>query len=262
MTTAQTSGRNDPDDPAGAGPGPAERSPAPPGPDRTPVPSWGTGVAAGGFLAGLILAGWAVALWDASTGARRRTYGTDVVGLIGLWLGMLGAVAVFTRFRGRRPLAASLGLRFRPRDIPLGLGCGLGSQFLLVPVLYLPLRAVSPHIYRDLGRPAESLTRRAHGPGFAILAVLVVVGAPVVEELFFRGLLQRSLAGWVGPGPAIGMAAVSFGLAHGEAVQLVALIAFGVVLGLLAQRSGRLGPGIVAHAAFNGATIAVIALSR
>ncbi|HMC42582.1 MAG TPA: CPBP family intramembrane glutamic endopeptidase, partial [Acidimicrobiales bacterium] len=84
----------------------------------------------------------------------------------------------------------------------------------------------------------------------------------LVEELFFRGLLQRSLAGWLGPGPAIGVAALGFGLAHGEAVQLLALVAFGVVLGVLAQRSGRLGPGIVAHAAFNGATIAVIALGR
>jgi len=65
--------------------------------------------------------------------------------------------------RGRRPLAATLGLRFKPSDVPVGVGCGLASQFLLVPLLYLPLRAVNSHIYRDLGKPAESLTRRAHG---------------------------------------------------------------------------------------------------
>jgi membrane protease YdiL (CAAX protease family) len=216
----------------------------------------------GGFMVGLILAGWAISVWDAATGTHGRSYGADIVGLLGLWVGMLGAVVVFTRVRGRRPLAATFGLRFRPRDVPIGVACGLGSQFVLVPLLYLPLRAVSPHIYRELGKPAESLTRRAHGPGFAILAVLVVAGAPLVEELFFRGLLQRSLAGWLGPGPAIGLAALGFGLAHGEAVQLVALVAFGVVLGVLAERSGRLGPGIVAHAAFNGATMAVIALGR
>jgi len=270
VSTAPTPGRDDRDE------GPrVRRTPAPPAEpelvgrapsdqagDEGRVPRWGAGVAVGGFLVGLILAGWAIALWDAASGVNRRSYGADVVGLIGLWIGMLGAVVVFTRVRGRRPLAATLGLRFKPSDVPVGVGCGLASQFLLVPLLYLPLRAVNSHIYRDLGKPAESLTRRAHGPGFVVLSVLVIVGAPVVEELFFRGLLQRSLAGWLGPGPAIGAAALGFGLAHGEAVQLLALVAFGVVLGVLAQRSGRLGPGIVAHAAFNGATIAVIALGR
>ena len=264
MTTAQRPGREGPDERAGreAATGEGGEAGEAPGSDQGRLPAWGTGVAAAGFLIGLILAGWGIALWDAATGVDRRTFGADVVGLIGLWVGMLGAVFAFTRLRGRRAMVPTFGLRFRLRDVPLGIGCGLGSQFLLIPLLYLPLRAISPHIYKDLGKPAESLTRRAHGPGFIVLAVLVVAGAPLVEELFFRGLLQRSLAGWVGPAPAIGIAAFSFGVAHGEAVQLVALVAFGVVLGLLAERSGRLGPGIVAHAAFNGATIAVIALSR
>jgi membrane protease YdiL (CAAX protease family) len=34
------------------------------------------------------------------------------------------------------------------------------------------------------------------------------------------------------------------------------------VVGLLAWRTGRLGPGIVAHMTFNGITVIAIALSR
>jgi membrane protease YdiL (CAAX protease family) len=49
--------------------------------------------------------------------------------------------------------------------------------------------------------------------------------------------------------------AVAFGLAHFELLQLAALILFGLVLALLAERTGRLGPGIVAHATFNAATV-------
>jgi membrane protease YdiL (CAAX protease family) len=68
-------------------------------------------------------------------------------------------------------------------------------------------------------------------------------------------LLQRSLARRFGPVVAVLGSAVAFGLAHFELLQLAALILFGVVLALLAERTGRLGPGIVAHATFNAATV-------
>jgi CAAX protease family protein len=146
--------------------------------------------------------------------------------------------------------------------VPVGIAAGLASQFVMVPVLYLPFRLFDPSVYHRLGNPAKSLTSSAHGIGFGVLTVLVVVGSPVVEEVFFRGLLQGSMLGLTGPVPAVAISAIAFGLAHGEAVQLLALVAFGVVLGILAQRSGRLGPGMVAHATFNAATIAVLAFSR
>jgi membrane protease YdiL (CAAX protease family) len=56
----------------------------------------------------------------------------------------------------------------------------------------------------------------------------------------------------------VGLTAVCFGLAHFEALQLIGLVGFGVVLGSLAWRTGRLGPGIVAHAAFNAVTFVAL----
>ena len=58
------------------------------------------------------------------------------------------------------------------------------------------------------------------------------------------------------------ISAVAFGLAHYELVQLPALIVLGLVLGWLAVRTGRLGPSIWAHAAFNGLAILAVALQR
>jgi membrane protease YdiL (CAAX protease family) len=83
-----------------------------------------------------------------------------------------------------------------------------------------------------------------------------------VEELFFRGLVQRAVARRFGRVAAIGASAVLFGLAHFELLQLPALILFGVVLAVLADRTGRLGPGIVAHAAFNAVTVLTLTLNR
>ena len=64
------------------------------------------------------------------------------------------------------------------------------------------------------------------------------------------------------PAVAVATSSVAFGLAHFEALQLPALILFGLVLGVLAQRTGRLGPGIVAHATFNAVTVLSLTLSR
>jgi membrane protease YdiL (CAAX protease family) len=95
-----------------------------------------------------------------------------------------------------------------------------------------------------------------------MLAVVVIVGAPVVEELFFRGLVLRSLQRRFGDGWAVAGSAVAFGLAHFEPLQLPALVVLGVVLGVLALRTGRLGPGMFAHGAFNAITIIALALQR
>jgi len=90
--------------------------------------------------------------------------------------------------------------------------------------------------------------------------VLLAVGAPIVEELFFRGLLQRALLHRFGTVPSIVGSAVFFGLAHFEALQLPALVAFGIVLAVLAHRTGRLGPGMFAHGAFNAVTVLTLTL--
>ena len=96
--------------------------------------------------------------------------------------------------------------------------------------------------------------------------VATVFGAPFFEEIFFRGVILRALARlfgnwgrWVGPGLAIVISGVLFGLAHAESLQLLGLAVFGVILGMVSYRTGRLGMNMVAHAAFNGiALIAVV----
>ena len=47
--------------------------------------------------------------------------------------------------------------------------------------------------------------------------------------------------------------------AHAEPVQLAGLALFGVVLSVMAFKTGRLGPCMFAHAAFNGFAVVVVA---
>lgn len=239
--------------------------------------NWGLVVAAGGFFAGSLLSGIGVAGLVATEhlavahGRPAQTPAVVVVGLVGLWLGLIGAAVVVSRTWGRGRLAGDFGLRLVPwPDIPLGIAVGLVSQFLLIPLFYLPLHLVVPHLDRTLAQPAKDLTLHAHGAGLAVLGLFVALGAPVVEELFFRGLVLRSLdrrlsslGPRLAPVLAILLSAAVFGLAHGEGLVIGAGLAlFGVVLAVMAERLGRLGAGIVAHMTFNAATVVALAFVR
>jgi membrane protease YdiL (CAAX protease family) len=247
----------------------SHRSPA--GPDRPEGPQarWGLGEAAVSFVVGVILASLLAGVVQAAVGYRTGR-GTPVplsvnaASLIGLWLGVGGGAVWCSRRRGTGSLARDFGLRLRwPLDVGLGLVAGAGSQYVLVPLLYLPFEQVSHTLRRRLETPAKQDVAGVHGAVAVTVAfVLLALGAPLVEELFFRGLLQRALVRRFGPVPAVAGSAVVFGLAHFELLQLPALILFGVVLGVLAERTGRLGPGIVAHATFNAVTVLSLTLRR
>lgn len=239
-----------------------------------------------GLAAGFVLASVADGLFAAGRhGSRPSGYGTDVASLIGLWCG-LAAAAVVASIRHQRAergsgagdprtaprlpalLARDYGVAIRPwPDVPLGVAVGLASQYGLVWLLELPLVPFVPHLFRRLGQPAANLTGDAHGIGLVVLGVLVCFGSPLIEELYFRGLLLRAVAAKVAAlGPRLGPAAaalivgVVFGLVHFEPLQFLALAGFGVVLSALAWRTGRLGAGVVAHVAFN--TAAFISVVR
>jgi membrane protease YdiL (CAAX protease family) len=191
-----------------------------------------------------------------------------VAELVGLWIGFLGAVVLASRTRGTGRVARDMGLAMRPGDLVLGGAVGVACQLVLVPLLYLPLRAFVPHLDRRLSQPAKHLTGGFHGPELAVIGFLTVVVVPVVEELLFRGLVLRALlrlsapAGRVlGPLLAVVGTGVLFGLAHAEPLELLGLAVLGMVLAVLAWRTGRLGPSMAAHGAFNLVAIVTLAYS-
>ena len=168
---------------------------------------------------------------------------------IPLWAGLLGVPLWATTVKGNGPVR-DLGLRFRWFDVPVGLAIGAVAQFVLVPLIYWPLFKLIGH--QDVSAAARQLTDRATDPvGIFLLFVIVGVGAPVAEEIFFRGLTQRSLDRRWGAGVAVVGTAVFFALTHFEVLQFPALLAFGLMLGLIARRTGRLGMSISAHVGFN-----------
>lgn len=189
-----------------------------------------------------------------------------VCGLIGLWIGFVGAVVTASRLRGSGSVRRDMGLEVRAWDVLIGPAVGLGGQLVLLPVLYLPLEHLVPNLSNRLSQPAKHLTGGFPGADLAVIAVLTVVVVPIIEETLFRGLVLRGfLKVFSGAGRALGPAlaccatGLVFGLAHFEALQLLGLAAFGVVLSVMAYKFRRLGPCIFAHATFNLIAILVVA---
>jgi len=194
------------------------------------------------------------------------TPGLFVADEAGLWVVFVGSGFFAASYWWKASFVRLAGFTIRPVvDIPLGVAVGVACQLVLVPLLYLPFTLVDPHLTKSLSRPAESLVGIGTGAGFIVTFLILVVGAPIAEELFFRGLTFQVLKDHTaGLGPRLGAAVVVvgsgllFALAHFEPLQFLGLWAVGCVLGYLVLRTGRLGTSIVAHATFN--LVAVIAL--
>ncbi|MHB1929782.1 MAG: CPBP family glutamic-type intramembrane protease [Acidimicrobiales bacterium] len=231
-----------------------------------PPNRWGLSEALFGFAAGILVSAAATFAVEAATGYRTSSgaplpLAVTAADVGGLWAGLVAAVVLASRRGGTGRLSKDYGLALRWWDLPVGAAVGVVAQYWLVPALYLPVEAadhrLGRHIARQLGGPTLRETGAVHGPGRVVLLyLLLAVGAPVVEELFFRGLLLRGLLGRLPAAPAVLASAVLFAVAHFELLQFAGLAAFGVVLGALSWRSGRLGAGIAAHAAFNAAALA------
>ncbi len=94
----------------------------------------------------------------------------------------------------------------------------------------------------------------------ALLVCGVLLAAPLMEELFFRGFLYTQLERLRGPLFAVFGSALFFALLHLNPWHFPALLLLGLLLAVLRIVSRSLWPAIVVHAANNG--IALLVLQR
>jgi membrane protease YdiL (CAAX protease family) len=172
-------------------------------------------------------------------------YATAVAGgfTYAILLGIALAIAVGTRMRDLFALR-------RPQTK----WTWLGPIVLLVGVLVLnALLDPILHPGKEQGL-VPTRWEPSHAGAYAANAVVVVLVAPVVEELIFRGmgysLLQR-----YGRPLAIAAVGLAFGLAHGLVDALPLLVALGAGLAWLRSKTSSVFPGMVTHAIFNGIAV-------
>jgi uncharacterized protein len=218
------------------------------GATRSPV-RWGLGDFLLAWVVGIV--GATIALIPFATDNGKVPVAGLVASMLGQSAATLAFLEVVSRWKGRGTLGADFGFAVHARDavwILVGLGTSLGLGLLLLPI---------SHLAGD-GSGQEVVKQFEHSQGTVriLFAIGVVVVAPVIEELVYRGLLLRSLLRKVSPVWAIFLSGAVFGLAHvvldpGAYVALPALAAMGVISAVLAVRSGELSRSIFFHSGFN-----------
>ncbi len=173
---------------------------------------------------------------------------TSVSGIAAIgWLVLRGATGADLGFT-----TAGVGTDLRLATAGLG--------FVLVPLLALAsvLNQLVPYKHDVV----EFLTLRRDPLAVSLVIATAVIAAPLVEELFFRRILQ----GWLekvlpeADGTlALVVSAAAFALAHqGQGLAFVPLFPLGLVLGFIARRTGSIVPCILLHALFNAVSVGLL----
>ncbi|MGH9278939.1 MAG: lysostaphin resistance A-like protein [Acidimicrobiales bacterium] len=211
--------------------------------DRTPTAKAGrkaTRTVVWIIVANLLITGFELA-WFATTDVApaRAVAISFVTGIM-----FYAVCAVWVNLRSfELGLKAQWGTATARRGIIEGFVVGGGAAVLVTAVLRLALGRPTPD-------PTASLLASSSVLMLVLGVVLIVVAAPLVEELVFRGFLLEAFRR-KGKGAAVALSAVAFSLAHLSLAQFRYYFWAGVLLALIYWRRGLVG-SIAAHAAFNG----------
>lgn len=164
---------------------------------------------------------------------------------------MLLAALIPLRRSGGLALS-DLGVRRAPAVRSVGLSL---FALVIVGIFNLCWSKVVPHHFRaSAANPFIGVSEQS-SLNIGLTAVTAVIIAPIVEEVFFRGFLYRSLRNRLPVFAAALIAGAMFGLAHAGSYPVVTLPAkafFGFVMCLLFERTGSLLPGIAIHSFIDG----------
>ena len=161
--------------------------------------------------------------------------------LLGLWLMAKLRKSTFGAFTGI----------VRPTKTPvlvLALAAGVAMSFwatIAINMIPWPEAMVESYV-----ESSASLTSQQ--PVIDFLAVVLM--APLVEELLFRGVIYDALCAFVPAGAAVVFQAMLFGSTHGTLLWILYSTLIGCVLGYVRKRTDSLWPCILMHSAFNGSS--------
>ncbi|MFT6565242.1 MAG: membrane protease YdiL (CAAX protease family) [Actinomycetes bacterium] len=167
-----------------------------------------------------------------------------IVALLVPWIALAGFPIALTMIIGNGP-RIDFGLRVKWSDIGWGLLYG-GLSLLVAVIIGIITTQVAGDFNSAAGELGEEL--KTNPAVLICFAILVGIGAPIVEEIAFRGLVFNSLAKFkMWPLLTVFFSAAIFALFHFEAVRIPLLFGIGIVLGLARWHTGSTTTAIVAH---------------
>ncbi len=163
--------------------------------------------------------------------------------------------------RSRLPMAGSAAMRGLLTMIvvwPIVAGVSLVSSYVAQAIQGEPVDVIA---HDTLSQMAES----PWGPWLAVMAIQVVFVVPLLEEVMYRGILQRTLTSLdLGRWMSIIITSAVFVAMHWGVTRwhaLPALFVLSLGFGWVYERTGRLAAPIAMHVLFNGFNFALARLA-
>jgi len=219
---------------------------------------WGLPDVAIAWVVGIVGSAMALPLADPDVSTAKQPVEFIVAAVLLQNLAIAATLWAFSRFKGQGSLRRDFGLDWplrtmRARLVAGWLALGVVLQFA-ASILLLPINRIA-----DLDESAQEVGRvveRANGLELVLILAGVVVVAPVVEELLFRGALLRALQRRFSIAAAVFTSAAIFAGVHvlgdpGSYPYLPAWLLLGLVSGWAAARTGNLSRSILLHMGFN-----------
>ena len=135
------------------------------------------------------------------------------------------------------------------RNALLAIALAIALSFTIVCALnQLPIPA---HLL------AEAEEAGFHLEGIALIPGLlyIIIAAPIVEEILFRGLILDRLRRAMPTAAAVAISSVLFGLLHLMTLQMIWAAAVGVVLAIVKIKTGSLRVTILIHICINALSV-------
>lgn len=185
---------------------------------------------------------------------------TDFYLVLANAVAFLGAIFAFDYFIVRPQTGKKLNVNLSPTNVttyflvfPMMLGMMFIAEFIAAQI---PISGpFFGEYYQYFSSLMEQMTKDK-----ATMILLVVFIAPLLEEIVFRGIIQKGLINkGMKPVLAIIIASVVFGLVHGNPWQFVGAVLLGCVLGLVYHKTKSLLLPILLHA-FNNFCSALLIL--
>ena len=234
-------------------------------------------------LAGAILFVGFLILSPIGAAAAARAWGIDaaiqplslrehVIVLTGAYAAQLGGVIGFFMMRSHTAAGDRARRSLQTLHLIKSTGVGFIALLLTWPIITAVGMMARPIVEVITGRPVdviahESLRLFLENPvdgWYIMFAVMVVLAAPVIEEVMYRGVLQSWLVHTgINRWAAIFITSVVFASAHGtvEAHALPVLFVLSLSFGWVYERTSRLAACITMHALFNAANLTLALLT-
>lgn len=196
---------------------------------------------------------------------RENVHSVRLLTMVGQILFILGPTAVFARMLSLR-LSDVFPWRLPKMGETLYALLGLlWLQQIFQILLFFQERIPIPKMLKDLIDPIKQMMEEMYKslvsaqsiPELAFVVLVVAIVPAIVEELLFRGVIQRTFERITTPLGAAVVTGIIFGLFHFNPFAVVPLIGLGCYFGFLRMRSRSIVLSMTAHLLNNGLAVIV-----